>query len=108
MDHQMYFTGKYNIISPMITKYIPTIKHCICNPMDHQVYSKVKYCIWPQPWISKCILRLNIAFAPQWISKCIFYTSYTIFMLTDVYIFLIFQANEKKCMTPYPMTLAQR
>lgn len=32
----------------------------------------------------------------------------TIFMSTHVYIYLIFQANEKKCTTPYPMTLAQR
>lgn len=32
----------------------------------------------------------------------------TIFMLTHVYIFLIFQANDKKRTTPYPMTLARR
>jgi len=59
MDHQMYFRVKYNICSPMITKYT----------------LKLNIAFVPQ-WITKCILRLNIAYAPQWISKYIFNTSY--------------------------------
>jgi hypothetical protein len=75
MDHQMYSTAKYNLCSPMITKYILLLSMAYVSQWITKCILKLNIAYVSQ-WITKCILRLNIAYAPQWISKCIFHTSY--------------------------------